>query len=271
MFIPIALAACLAYGCVEAPSPGDEIPRTAGGRPDLNGVWQALNAANWSLEARAAHAGAVDSLGAIGAAPPSIGFVEGGEIPYLPDALEQRERNFANRREEDPEAKCFLPGVPRAAYLPHPFQIFQGDGDILFAYQYAGAVRTIFMGQQIDAPVDSWMGWSNGRWEEDSLVVEVTGLNGRSWLDRSGNFAGPGVQVTERYTLLGPDHMQYEATLEDPDVYSRPWTIRMPLYRRIEAHARIMEFKCVEFAEEMMYGHLRKPGTGDNDTGDDDD
>jgi len=245
-----------------------EIPRSTDGRPDLNGIWQALNTANWDLEAHAAAQGAVESLGAIGAVAPGVGVVESGQIPYLPAAAIQQQENFGKRRTDDPEAKCFLPGVPRATYLPHPFQILQTDSDILMAYQYAGAVRTIFMQDQIDAPVDSWMGWSNGRWEDDTLVVEVSGQNGQAWLDRVGNFASASLRVVERYTPLGANHIQYEATLEDPSVYSGPWTISMPLYRRMEPSVRLMEFKCVQFSERMMYEHLDKPGSGSTDSGD---
>jgi hypothetical protein len=234
------------------------ISRTAAGRPDLAGIWQALNEANWNLEPHVAAQGAVDTLGAAGAVSPGIGVVDGGTIPYLPAALPQREKNRANRRTEDPEARCFMPGVPRATYLPHPFQIVQSDTDIMIVYQFAGAVRSIAMKKRGDAPVDSWMGWSNGHWEGDTLVVEVTGLNA-TWLDRSGNFATETRRVTERYTPMDADHIRYEATIEDPAVFSKPWTVRMPLYRRLESGARLMDFRCVEFAEELMYGELRKP------------
>ena len=247
-----------------------DVPRTADGRPDLNGIWQVLNSANWNLEPHAASQGAVETLGAIGAVAPGLGVVEGGRIPYLPEAAAQRERNFANRRTGDPEARCFRPGLPRATYMPYPFRIFQTDTDIFVAYQFAGAIRTIFMQDHVDAPVDSWMGWSNGRWDGDTLVVEVAGLNGQTWLDRAGNFASAQLRVVERFTPVGSNHIRYEATLEDPSVYSSPWTISMPLYRRIEPNARLLEFKCVPFAEEMMYGHLRKPGTGPNGGGDGD-
>ncbi len=242
------------------------IPRTAG-KPNLNGIWQVLNEANWNLEPHIATQGAVEALGAIGALAPGIGVVAGGSIPYLASAKEQRQKNFVNRRTEDPEAKCFMPGVPRATYQPHPFQILQTASDIMIVYQFAGAVRTVAMKNHSEAPVDSWMGWSNGHWEGDSLVVEVTGLNA-NWLDRSGNYATEARKVTERYTMKDPDHILYEATVEDPSVFSAPWTIRMPLYRRVEPNARLLDFRCVEFAEEMMYGTLRKPGTGDAKTGD---
>ena len=251
------------------PLRAQDIPRTTAGRPDLNGIWQALNNAHWNLEGQAASQGAVETLGAIGAVPPSTGVVVGGLIPYLPAAREQRNANFANRRTEDPEAKCFLPGVPRASYLPHPLQIFQTDDDLFIAYQFAQAVRTIFMDNHMEAPVESWMGWSNGRWEGDTLVIDVGGLNGQTWLDRAGNFGSAAMRVTERYTLTGPNHLRYEATIEDPTVYSRPWTISMLLYRRMEADARLMEFKCVEFAEELMYGHLSRDGSTDSGGSDD--
>lgn len=272
--ITTALAALLLTGlgahAVHAQDVRGEIPRRPDGKPDLNGIWQAVNSANFNLEPHAAAPGPTDELGAIAAVPPGAGVVVGGEIPYLPEAAERRAENYASRRTEDPEAKCFLPGVPRATYMPHPFQIFHTDGDIFIAYQYAGATRTVFMSEHSEAPIDSWMGWSNGRWEDDTLVVEVTGLNGETWLDRAGNFGSASMRVVERYTMIGPDHMHYEARIEDPNVFSRPWTIEMPLYRRIEAGARLMEFKCVPFAEELMYGHLSKdaaarPETGERD------
>jgi hypothetical protein len=251
----------LATAACSAPAQQDGLPRMANGKPDLNGIWQALNEANWNLEAHVASQGAVETLGAIGAVPPGMGVVQGGRIPYRPEALTQRQQNHANRRTEDPEAKCFMAGVPRVTYLPHPFQIVQSDTDLMFVYQHAGAVRTIQMGRHVEAPVDSWMGWSNGRWEGDTLVVEVTGLTA-NWLDRSGNFASETRRVTERYSMTDRDHLLYEASIEDPAVFTAPWTIRMPLYRRVEPEARLMDFRCVEFAEELMYGDLRKPGTG---------
>ena len=160
----------------------------------------------------------------------------------------------------DPEAKCFLPGVPRATYLPYPFQILQGTGKIMIVYGVAEANRTIHMDKDSPepAPIDSWMGRSHGRWEGDTLVVDVAGFNGQAWLDRAGNFASDTLKVEERYTPMGPNAMLYEATLEDPKVFTRPWKITMPLYRRLEKDAEILEYKCVEFSEELLYGDLRK-------------
>ena len=254
----LAGALSLLLGLSAAMAQQAATPRTPTGRPDFNGIWQALNEANGDLEPHVATQGPVETLGAIGAVAPGIGVVDGGRIPYLPAARAQRDRNRENRRTEDPEARCFMPGVPRATYLPHPFQIVQSDTDLLFLYQFAGAVRTIAMTDRREAPVDSWMGWSRGRWEGNTLVVDVTGLNA-NWLDRSGNYATESRHVTERYTLVDADHIRYEATIEDPAVFARPWTLRMPLYRRKEPGARLMDFRCVEFAEELMYGELRKP------------
>jgi hypothetical protein len=256
----VALLACADHAVAQKPA----IPRTSDGKPDLSGIWQALSEANWNLEPHLAAQGPLETLGAIGAVAPGIGVVDGGKIPYLGSALPQRDANRAKRRTEDPEAKCFMPGVPRATYLPYPFQILQSDTGIMIVYQFAGAVRTIAMKQHTDAPVDSWMGFSNGHWEGDTLVVKVTGLNA-NWLDRSGNYASEARRVTERYTLTDADHIRYEATIDDSTVFSRPWTLRLPLYRRVEPGARLMDFRCVEFAEELMYGDLRKPGTGKPD------
>jgi hypothetical protein len=245
-----------------------EFARTPDGKPDLSGLWQAVNSAHWNLEPHAASQGATEVLGAIGAVPPGVGVVAGGQIPYLPEALAQREHNFAHRRTDDPEARCFRPGVPRATYMPYPFQIFQTDAEIFITYQFALATRSVFMTDPMEAPFDTWMGWSNGHWEGDTLVVEVTAQNGQSWLDRAGNYASAGVRIVERYTPTGPDHIQYEATIEDPAVFSRPWTIALPLYRLVEPEAEILEFKCIEFAEELMYGHLSKPATTEGGSAD---
>jgi hypothetical protein len=217
-----------------------------------------MNEANWDLEPHAAYQGSVLALGAQFSVPPSIGFVDGGSIPYKPDALAKKKENFANRAKLDPEVKCYMGGVPRSTYLPYPFQIIQGSGTVMIAYEYAGGVRTINMGKPTEAPTDSWMGWSNGYWEGETLVVDVTGLNEQTWFDRAGNYHSDMLHVVERYTPRSADTLMYEATIEDPKVFVRPWKITMPLYRRVEKNAQIMEYKCPEFAEEVIYGHLRK-------------
>ena len=251
---------------------GYQPARTPGGKPDLNGIWQAVNTANYDIETHTARpamalrpgphvpvpAAPVLALGAVGAVPAGLGVVEGGPIPYQPWALEQRKKNRDNWLTSDPEIRCYLPGVPRATYMPFPFQIFHSDKAVFIAYEYAGAVRNIFLEDPGPPPVDSWMGQSVGRWDGDTFVVDSNGFNGQSWFDRSGNFASEGLKVTERYTHTGPNHLQYEATIEDPKVFTRPWKMSMPLYRRVEPNAQLLDFKCVEFVEELMYGEWRK-------------
>mgnify|MGYP000083920306 FL=1 len=247
-------------------------PRAADGvHPDFNGIWQTMNEANYdiemhmarpSLELRDGPGGPIPAkdlvkLGAVGSVPPSLGVVVGGKIPYTPEALAIKKDNQLHWLERDPEIKCYLPGVPRATYMPQPFQIFQGDDSVFITYQYAGADRDIFMKDPGLAPVDSWMGQSVASWDGDTLVVDVTGLHPGTWLDRSGNHHSDQLHVVERYTLMGPNHIQYEATLTDPQTYTKPWKISMPLYRRMEANMQLLDFKCVEFVEELLYGKLR--------------
>lgn len=236
-------------------------PRAADGKPDLNGVWQAVNTAHWDLEGHAARKGPVAQMGAFGAIPGGMSVVEGGEIPYQQWALEKKQQNAAKWLELDPAVKCYLPGVPRATYMPFPFQIVQGTDQILLAYEFAQASRTVFVNGKDSSPLESWMGWSNATWDGDTLVVDAFGFNDQTWFDAAGNFHSEALHVVERYTRTGPDHLMYEATIEDPKVFTRPWKIKMPLYRRVEQHAQLLEFKCVEFAEELMYGHLVKETT----------
>lgn len=233
--------------------------RMPDGRPNLNGIWQVMNTANWDLEDHPAKPGP-QQLGVFGATPPGFGVVQGGEIPYKPAALQKRHEHFKNRFTDDPEAKCYMPGVPRATYLPYPFQIIQGATKVLIAYSINEANRTIHLdkAKPEPAPIDSWMGRSHGRWDGDTLVVEAAGFNGQAWLDRAGNYATDALKVTERYRPVGADRIEYDATLEDPTVFTRPWTISMPILRRPEKDARLLEFKCIEFAEELLYGHLKR-------------
>lgn len=248
----------LGMTAVEAQAPAYRAARTADGAPDISGIWQAINSAQWNIEAHSAAPGAVLELGAAGAIPPGHGVVEGGALPYRPEALAQRQQNFANRLDLDPEVKCYLPGVPRSTYMPFPFQIVQSAEFVMLVHEYAGAVRTVYMTNHMEAPAESWMGWSNGHWDGETLVVATAGFNDRTWFDRAGNFHSKALRVTERFTPRSPDTMLYEATIEDPDVFTRPWTMRMPLYRRVEQNAELLEFRCVEFVEELIYGEFSK-------------
>ena len=234
------------------------IPRMPDGKPNFTGLWQALTTAYWNIEDHSAAPSPLSQLGAIGAIPPGLGIVEGGSIPYKPEALAQKQKNLANRMKEDPEAKCYMPGVPRATYMPYPFEIIQGTDKILIAYEFATSNRTVNMKTHAGDLTDTWMGTSNGKWDGDALVIDVTGLNGKSWLDRSGNFTSNKAHITERYSLTDASHIQYEATITDPDTFTKPWKISLPLYRDMEKNAQMLEFKCVEFAEELLYGDLTK-------------
>ena len=252
-------------------------PDRIDGKPNFNGIWQAVNAANWNLEPHSAGPNPVADrlVGAIGAIPPGLGVVEGGKIPYKPEALERLNQHKDNLISHDPEAACYLPGIPRATYLPYPFQIVQGgNDDILMVYEYANANRVIEMRDVEIPPIDTWMGTSFGRWDGDTLEIVtlsqgpgsftspggVMEPNGVTWLDRAGNYLSPTATVTERFTKMGDNHIQYSATIEDPNLYTRPWTITMPLYRRMEPNAQLLEFRCVPFSEMLLYGDLLEEG-----------
>ncbi|MEP6961763.1 MAG: hypothetical protein ABI995_06785 [Acidobacteriota bacterium] len=248
------------------------MPRVAG-KPDFSGIWQANNTANWDLQNHSPRpivsqpgfvagsvvlAAPVMPLGAIGWVPGGLGVVQGDEIPYLPWAATRKQENLEHWLDRDPEIKCFQPGVPRAMYMPYPFQIIQSSSKIQMVFEFANAQRTIHLNKMEEYPNSAFMGYSVGRWEGDTLMVDVTNFTDATWFDRSGNFHSDALHVTERFTPLSRDAVQYEATIEDPQVFTRPWKISMPLYRRLEANAQLTEFRCVEMVEETMYGHLRK-------------
>jgi len=233
--------------------------RTADGHPDLNGIWQAIGASHWDIEGHAARPGPVVEMAAIGAIPGGLGIVVGGEIPYKSAARAQQQDNLEFWLDRDPVVKCYMPGVPRATYMPYPFQIVQTPEYVLMAYEFASSSRIVYMDRpDMMSPVNTWMGHSRGSWDGETLVIDVTDQVPDTWLDSSGNHHSDQLRVVERYTAVSENHIMYEATIEDPEVYSQPWQIKLPLYRRIDENMQLLEFKCVEFAEELMYGHLRK-------------
>ena len=258
----VSLTVISVLGCTQEQSsePSIAAPVISSDPPDLSGIWQTMNTASWNLEGHTASKMPVTNiLGALGGIPAGMSVVEGGEIPYLREALEKRDQNRSDWTNLDPVAKCYIPGVPRSTYMPWPFQILQTDTEIFVAYEFGSNSRTIFMDRPgTEAPLPSWMGYSLGHWEGETLVVNVTKQVPDTWLDASGNYHGPNLVVEERYTLIDENHMQYEATIDDPDVFSRPWKIKIPLYRRMEDGARLLEYKCVEFGEDLLYDHLRK-------------
>ena len=251
--IVLASAITFAAGQATAPAPraaaparpsagANQLPRMSDGKPDFSGIWQTLNTAAWDLQD---HSSSVASLVGV---PPGRGVVE-GDIPYKPEALEQKKKNFAQRDKEDPAfAKCLLPGVPRATYMPYPFEIIQNPGLIGIRYAFARAVRTIDLTgrsrEWLEGWPDFWMGDSRGKWDGDTLVVDVRKLDERTWFDHAGNFHSELLHVVERYSPIDRDHIQYEATIEDPNVFTRPWKISMPLYRIIDRHAEVFEWDC---------------------------
>jgi hypothetical protein len=247
------------------------------GKPNMSGVWQALNEANWDLEAHAARAGMITqpgvypfdyarvpaapvvALGSAAGVPASLGVVQDdGTIPYKPEALAAKKENIEHWIDRDPELKCYLPGIPRAMYLPYPFEITQSTNKVELSYAFTNAARTIHLDKVEDPPADTWMGHSLGHWEGDTLVVNVNSFNDKTWLSRAGDFHSDALKVTERFTLMTPDAIWYEATIDDPNVFTRTWRIAMPLYRRLEPNIQLLEYQCIPFVDEFMYGNLRK-------------
>jgi hypothetical protein len=225
-----------------------KIPRLPSGKPDFSGIWQTLSEADYDLEP---HAGRRD-------APPSPGVIEGGLIPYLPKALEDKQRNFETRQKDDPRLKCWVLGVPRSVYYPAPFQIFQRDRDLTLVHQFGQQVRTIHTNgtlHPIQKEQEFWLGDSRGHWEGDTLVVDVTDFNEETWLDRAGDFHSEALHVVERWSFVDPDTISYSATLDDPKVYSRPWTINVLLNRRRDKDFQLIEDYCFTLDYQQFYPH----------------
>ena len=265
MGVTAVAALAVLFLTVQAGAQNYRAPRTADGQPDLNGIWQAVGSANYDIEGHAATFSPSLETGALGAIPAGLGVVQGGELPYKQSALAQRQANRENQLLYDPAVRCYMPGIPRANYMPFPFQIVQTAEYILFAYEFASASRIVYMARpDFEAPADAWMGHSRGRWNGETLVINVTDQVPQTWFDRSGNYHSNGIRVEERFTAMSENHLIYEATITDPDVYERPFTIKLPLYRRVDENMQLLEFKCVEFVEELMYGHLRKGYEGDS-------
>ena len=214
--------------------------RTPDGQPDLQGIWQVRNTANWDVQD---HAGSYRI-------PAGLGVVEGGEIPYQANALARRKENSAKRLTDDPVEKCYLAGVPRTMYLPFPFQILQTPEAVVIVSEYVHTWRWIPTAAipRYDG-YESWMGDSRGRWEGNTLVVETIGFNGQTWFDHSGNYHSDALKTIERFTRTAPDTITYEVTIEDPKVFTRPWKMRMPFYLRTDL-PRVLEAECYLDAED---------------------
>jgi len=244
------VAAAVALWLAPIPAAGQALPRSSDGKPDLSGVWQAVNTAAWNILPHPAQPGV----------PAGLGVVEGNEIPYNAAGAAKQRENFANRATADPESKCWLPGVPRATYMPFPFQIVQTPNQISMLYEYAHTVRNIFMNSpHPKGPIEWWMGDSRGRWEGDTLVVDVVHFNTETWFDRAGNHHSEEMHVVERYTPMSANYINYEVTIEDPKVFTRPWKMSMPLYRRMDRNMQILEYECYAFDEAFREGPAPRP------------
>lgn len=264
-YLPM-FAFLVCYGIASSEAHATELPRTHDGRPDLNGIWQVIDAHDENIEAHIAYAGSLLEAGALGASRAGLGAVVGGKIPYREGARQQQQANFKERHKLDPAVRCYMPGVPRANYMPYPLQIVQIPDHVFIAYEFAQASRTLYLNRpDFEAPVDSWMGHSIARWEGDTLVVDVTAQVAETWLDRAGNHHSGALVVEERYSLLSPHHLRYQATMTDPTVYREPWRLEVILYKNIDPNAQLLDFRCVEFVEELMYGHLTKDSGGVED------
>jgi hypothetical protein len=242
VFAAVPLVAMLA--AAQSPA-APALPRTPDGKPDLSGIWQVMNSANWDIQDHTAQRDL----------PAGQGVVEGNEIPYQPWALAKKKENFLNRATLDPERKCDLPGVPRITYTPFPFQIFQASSQITILYEYAHAVRAIYTNgsKHPDGHIDWWLGDSRAHWDKDTLVNDVVDFDEQTWFDRAGNFHSDALHVVERYTLLDPDHIDYQAVIEDPKVFTRPWSMSMILYRHKEKNFQLLEYECYGFDYEKYY------------------
>ncbi len=219
-------------------------PRLSDGTPDFRGIWQAHSPAYVDLEGFGHAGGYKAATKSVIVDPPD------GKVPYLPDALRQRDANFKNRATADPALNCYQAGIPRAVLLPTPFQIVQSVGNLAIIYTDNHAYRIIDPDSvPHDDGIDFFMGDSRGHWEGDTLVVDVTDLGDQTWLDQAGNFHSDQLHVVERYTMLDANILSYEARLEDPKTYAKPWTIRVRLYRDIRPAARIVEDECLEGAD----------------------
>jgi hypothetical protein len=236
-------------GSRAAATPTYNGPRTPDRKPDLNGIWQVLGTAHYNVEAHSASEGV----------PAGFSVVEGGTIPYKPEALAQRNKNFQNRMQDDPIRRCFMPGIPRATYMPFPFEITQQGNNMLFAYEFAHAARTVFLDATPHMEdLDFWMGDGRGKWEGDTLVINTISLGDRTWFDQAGNYHSHALKVAERFTPTDATHMNYEVTIDDPEVFTRPWKMSMTIYKRVEKNLELLDYECAEHVYEKLF---KRPGT----------
>jgi|GEM_PF-246972 len=246
----LATIAAIALTSAVAAAP-PALPRTADGKPNFAGIWQAASAAAADLQDHAARYNM----------PAGRSVVAGAVIPYQPWAAAKKAENFQNRQKADPLSQCYLPGIPRIMYMEFPFQIFQTPQAVAIAFEWSLVYRLIYTnGSQHPTDIDSWMGDSRGRWDGDTLVVDVSNYNDKTWFDMAGDFHSDALHVVERYRMTGPDTIRYEATIEDSKVFTKPWTIGIDLERRKDRD-RLFEYNCEAEAEEVSGAFTRDDRT----------
>src|SRR3984957_2182467 len=250
--IAIALSTALLAFPQDKPAARQQpLPRTADGKPDLQGIWQAASTAAADLQD---HAASLNMLA-------GRSVIAGGEIPYQPWATKQKAENFQSRQTADPLSKCYIPGVPRIMYLDFPFQIFQTPKVLAMAFEWELDYRLIYTdGSPHPADENFWMGDSRGHWEGDTLVVDVGNINDKTWFDMAGDFHSDALHVVERYRMSDRDTIQYEATIEDSKVFTKPWTIKIALHRRTDRD-RLFEYSCQSEVEEANGAFTREDRT----------
>ena len=223
------------------------IPRAADGKPDLSGIWVATGALRLMVGEEATRAIlAADAASGRPAAPPAE------PPPYNPAAEAQRQEFLARRGIDDPMALCYLSGVPRISFRPLPFQIVQLPAQVILLYEVHHAFRIIPTdGRPHPDDVEpSFLGDSVAHWEGGTLVVDVTSFNLKTWLSGVGTIHSEKLHVTERYTRDTYDTIRYEVTLEDPDVFTKPWHMQETF--RLRPNERLREYECIENNEDLV-------------------
>ena len=244
-FLLLAIVFALPMHATAQTSSEPSLPRAADGKPDFSGFWQVITSANWDIQDHSAQKGI----------PAGRGIVAGNEIPYQPWAAAKKKENYENRNTADPEIKSYLPGVPRITYTPFPFQIVQTPQQVLVLYEYVHASRHLYTNDSDHPPghIDWWLGDSRAHWDGDTLVSDVIDFNDQTWFDRAGNFHSDALHVVERYKFLDADHISYEATVEDPKVFTRPWQLSVVLYRHKEKTFQLLDYEGYAFDYEQYY------------------
>ncbi len=245
----LSLAAQTSTGEKAKASAKSSVPRTADGKPDLTGVWQSGSTARGSWE----EANSGNGIGGNGKNPNAPAILSSSDrpaaaekAPYQPWAAQKVLESYKIRGIDDPAAQCLPPGIPRTSTLGlFPTQIVQTPKQIIFLYEYMHEYRVVPLNAKHPDDIQpTYMGDSVAHWEGDTLVVDVTGFNDRTWLIGTGTFHSEDLHVTERYTRVDKDQINYDNTMEDPKILTKPWVIHTNLMLR--EGTRLQEYVCAE-------------------------